>query len=168
MAPAPNGPDHSRFRCVQRFEVPFHDVDMLGHVNSVAYLRWAESARAVYQGDVLKEDVDGPRGFVVGRISLSYAQPLHFRDPVCVGVRISRIGGKSFTFEYAMWHEGNGIPAAEGESSMIAYNVVEACSIAVPQSWRTAVETYEPEPPAGLRPEFDPPTSGLTSQTSAP
>ncbi|AJT63089.1 acyl-CoA thioesterase [Streptomyces chattanoogensis] len=148
--PDPSDFDPSRFRCITRFEVPFHDVDMLGHVNSVAYLRWAESARATYQIDVLKEDVDGRRGFVVGRISFAYFQPLRFREPVCVGIRISRLGGKSFDFDYAVWRESDGAPAATGQSAMIAYNAVEEHSIPVPQAWQDAVEAFEPQPP--LRP----------------
>ncbi|MGP4000243.1 acyl-CoA thioesterase [Streptomyces sp. 8N706] len=143
--PVPESTNHdlSRFRCVTRFDVPFHAVDMLGHVNSVAYLRWAESARATYQIDVLKEEVDGPRGFVVGRIAFEYFQPLRFRDPVCVGIRISRLGGKSFDFEYAVWREGDGALAATGTSAMIAYNAVDEHSIPVPQAWRDAVEAFE-------------------------
>ncbi|MFD7239009.1 acyl-CoA thioesterase [Streptomyces syringium] len=139
--------DTSHFRCVLRFTAPFHDVDMLGHVNSVAYVRWAESARAAYQIDVLKEDVDGPRGFVVGRVSLSYFQPLRFRDPVSVGIRVARIGAKSFDFAYLMWRDGDGAVAAAGETAMIAYNAVEGHSIAVPDAWREAVTEFETIPP---------------------
>ncbi|MHB8357099.1 MAG: acyl-CoA thioesterase, partial [Vulcanimicrobiaceae bacterium] len=34
------------FPLTTRFSIPFADIDMMQHVNNVAYIRWAETMRA--------------------------------------------------------------------------------------------------------------------------
>ena len=93
------------FRCMTRFRVPFCDVDMLQHVNNVAYAVWAETIRCVYFAEVLKESLSGTNGIILARVGIDYEQPLDYREEVAVGCRISRIGRKSFDFAYEIWSE---------------------------------------------------------------
>lgn len=134
------------FRMVRPFSVEFRDVDMLGHANSVAYLTWAETARADYQVEVLEEKVDGRQGFVIGKLDFTYRQPLLFREDALIAIRVSRIGGRSFDFSYQIWSGERDFLAAEGMSSMIAYDSVARRSIAIPDRWRDRVAAYENRP----------------------
>jgi acyl-CoA thioester hydrolase len=131
---------------VRAFSVEFRDVDMLGHANSVAYLTWAETARADYQAEILREKVDGERAFVIGRLDFTYREPLFFRDDALIGIRISRLGGRSFDFSYQVWSAEREVLAAEGMSSMIAYDSLARRSIEIPDRWRELVAAYERQP----------------------
>ena len=131
------------FRCVNRFRVPYCDVDMLHHVNHASYIIWAETARCEYFTEVLKEPLDGTNGMILARLQFEYAQPLDYREEVAVGCRIARLGRKSFDFTYEIWSETRQLRAAHGVSSMVAYDYQAQTSIVVPERWRELIAAYE-------------------------
>jgi len=131
------------FRCVNRFHVPYCDVDMLHHVNHASYIIWAETARCEYFTEVLKEPLDGTNGMILARLQFEYAQALDYREEVAVGCRISRLGRKSFDFTYEIWSETRQLRAAHGVSSMVAYDYQAQTSIVVPERWRELIAAYE-------------------------
>ena len=131
------------FRCVNRFRVPYCDVDMLHHVNHASYIVWAETARCEYFTEVLKEPLDGTNGMILARLQFEYAQPLDYREEVAVGCRIARLGRKSFDFTYEIWSETRQLRAAHGVSSMVAYDYQAQTSIVVPERWRELIAAYE-------------------------
>ena len=91
------------FRLVHRFRVPFADVDMMRHVNNVAYATWAETLRTEYFGDVLEERIGGSRGIILAKTEIVYEKPIAYRENVAVGGRVGTIGGKSFAFASEVW-----------------------------------------------------------------
>ena len=110
------------FRCVERFRVPYGDVDMLQHVNHAAYLVWVETARCNYFADVLKETLNGVNGMILARLQFEYPQPLDYREEVAVACRVSRLGRRSFDFSYEIWSDTGQLRAAHGGSTMVAYD----------------------------------------------
>lgn len=136
------------FRCINRFRVPFCDIDMLGHVNHAAYVVWAETVRCIYFDDVLKESLAGQCGIILARLEFDYEQPLDYLEDVAVGCRISRIGRKSFDFAYEIWSESRKQRSAHALTTMVAYDYRAKQSIVVPDRWRELVTAYEPVAPA--------------------
>ena len=136
------------FRCVNRFRVPYCDVDMLHHVNHAAYIVWVETVRCEYFTQVLKEPMNGTNGMILARLQFEYAQPLDYREEVAVGCRISRLGRKSFDFAYEVWSETRQLLAAHGISNMVAYDYQAKASVVVPERWREIITAYEVVPPA--------------------
>ena len=49
---------------ITRFSVPFADVDMMQHVNNVAYIRWCETLRAEYFARVMGTQINSERGMI--------------------------------------------------------------------------------------------------------
>lgn len=135
------------FRCVNRFRVPFCDIDMLGHVNHAAYVVWAETVRCIYFDDVLKESLAGKFGIILARLEFDYEQPLDYLEEVAVGCRISRIGRKSFDFAYEIWSASREQRSACALTTMVAYDYQAKRSIMVPERWRELVTGYEPLAP---------------------
>lgn len=131
------------FRCVTRFRVPFHDCDMMQHVNHANYVVWSETARCVYFEEVFSDCFGGTTGIIVAHIEFDYERPIDFRDDVAVGCRISRLGSKSFDFAYEIWNEGKGFRAARGLTTVVAYDYDAKAPIAIPQRWRDLVAAYE-------------------------
>ena len=131
------------FRCVNRFRVPYCDIDMLQHVNHASYVVWAETVRCVYFDEVLGESLAGANGIILARLQMDYEQPLDYREEVAVACRISRIGRKSFDFAYEIWSDTRGERAARGISTMVAYDYESKTSIVIPQRWRDIITTYE-------------------------
>src|SRR5262245_47679808 len=81
-------------------EVPYGDVDAMGHLNNVAYLRYMEFARQKYwlalRGSRDYLDID----FVVARAEIDYRTSAHMGDLLEIEIRISRMGNSSFDFAH--------------------------------------------------------------------
>ncbi len=134
------------FPLISRFQVPFADIDMLRHVNNVAYIRWAETMRSEYFAQVMHGDIHSALGMIQATIDFTYERQLTYREQIAIGCRIPRIGTKSFDFYYEVWSETHGKRAAHGITTVVAFNFVENVSIPVPQMWRDAIATYERGP----------------------
>jgi acyl-CoA thioester hydrolase len=132
------------YRYIDRFRVPFFEIDMLRHANHIAYIRWAETARCAYFEEVLGEKITGRRGCIAARLEIDYRAPLEWRESVAIGCRISRFGKKSFDTQYEIWSESRGILAATLLVTCVAYDYETGRSIAVPDEWRRRTAEYEP------------------------
>jgi acyl-CoA thioester hydrolase len=131
------------FRYVARWRVAFSDLDMLGHVNNVTYVRWAETIRVDYVADVLGDTIDGRRGCILANQSWNYLAPIAPRSEIAVATRVSRIGTKSFEQLYEIRDETAGTVAARGSSTLVAFDYVDNLSIPVPDEWRERIRAFE-------------------------
>lgn len=138
------------FPLISRFTVPFSDVDMMQHVNNVAYIRWCEMLRAEYFARVMKVPINGEHGMIQANINFTYERELHYRDSIAIGIRVSRMGTKSWDFGYEIWSETAQARAAHGITTVVAYDFTRHGTIAIPQDWRDAIARYE----AGPQEEF--------------
>jgi acyl-CoA thioester hydrolase len=136
------------FQFVMRFRVPYHDIDMLQHVNNAAYVVWLETVRCNYFDEVLGGSLTGAKSMIVARLEMNYEHPLDYREDVAIGCRVSRIGRKSFDVAFEIWSETRHQLAVYGFSTMVAYDYNSKSSKAFPDDWREIIETYELVAPA--------------------
>jgi acyl-CoA thioester hydrolase len=136
------------FRMLRRFRVPYGDVDMMAHVNHRAYLQWSEDLRSEYFADVLGEDIRGERGMIMVKLEFTYERQLDYREDVAIGVRITRIGAKSFDFATEIWSETHQARAATGTATLVAFDYRANASIPVPAEWRARITAFEAQVPA--------------------
>ena len=134
------------FPLVSRFTVPFADVDMMRHVNNVAYIRWCEMMRAEYFAQVMGSDITSERGMIQATINFTYEQQLSYREKIAIGVKIPRLGTKSWDFYYEIWSETFDRRAAHGITTCVAYDFVHQKTIAIPDEWRASIASYEAGP----------------------
>ncbi len=134
------------FPLVSRFTVPFADVDMMQHVNNVAYIRWCEMMRAEYFAQVMNTPINGERGMIQATINFTYERELQYREAIAIGVRIPRLGTKSWDFGYEIWSETHGHRAAHGITTVVAYDFVHHATIPIPDDWRAEIAAYEAGP----------------------
>jgi len=135
---------------ISRFSIPFADIDMMQHANNVAYIRWAEMMRSEYFAQVIGTPINGDHGMIQANIAFTYERQLTYRERIAVGVRVPRIGNKSWDFEYEIWSETHAYRAAHGTTTCVAYDFVAGRTIVIPESWRTSVAAYQ----AGAQREF--------------
>jgi acyl-CoA thioester hydrolase len=134
------------FPLVMEFSVPFADVDMMQHVNNVAYIRWLETMRAEYFAQVMRTPINGDRGMIQATINFTYERQLSYREQISVGCKIPRVGNKSFDFYYEVWSRTHRQRGAHGITTMVAFDFTANQTIAVPAQWRTAIAEYESGP----------------------
>ena len=80
----------------------YSDQDPMEHVNNVAITALLESGRmhlfrAIF-GDVLER-----QGMVLARLNIDYLNEIRFPDPVDVGGRIAKVGGRSLTSQITVF-----------------------------------------------------------------
>ncbi len=110
-------------------EVPvwWGEMDAFQHLNNTEYFRHFESARVAY---FLKLDPDGAltaRGEVpmLAAASCEFRRPIVFPDTVRVGCRVTSIAEDRFFVGLRTVSLGLGKVAAEGASTLVAYNMRE-------------------------------------------
>ncbi|MEM8977912.1 MAG: thioesterase family protein [Pseudomonadota bacterium] len=87
--------------------VRFGELDVLGHVNNTAYLRWFENFRIHYFRDYGVNTYKGtPPRIVLKSISLDFKAEVLLHDDYIVTGRTASFRSSSFVMEYAVWVRG--------------------------------------------------------------
>ena len=102
------------YKVIFEHEVLFRDVDMLGHMNNVAFVALMEDARVRYW-KALGEGVEGFAGyrggvFIMAELTCRYLSQAFLDDMLVIGIRIPAVGEKSFHFEYRMEEKKSDLP----------------------------------------------------------
>ncbi|MBW6466017.1 MAG: acyl-CoA thioesterase [Brevefilum sp.] len=125
--------------------VRFADLDPQGHVNNSVYLTYLESARLGYyeQAGIWGPEAGIKTGMVVAHIDIDYLAPIFFGQAIQVGVKLARLGQKSFTLAFVIETVPGKVPLATGTSVMVAYDSNAGQSITVPPDWRQKLVYFE-------------------------
>jgi len=126
----------------------YDDLDTYGHVNNVRYGTYLEEARIDYLAEVvaggdrefLSTTSDGS-GIVIATLEIEFERPVQAGDSVVVGVRVPRLGTKSFRFEYEV-RDGDAV-AATGETTVVTYDRAAGEPQPIPEDWRDAISQFE-------------------------
>lgn len=130
-----------------RITVPiaWGEMDAMGHVNNVVYLRWFESVRMVYLQRVglmahLQEHGVGP---ILAETRCRFRIPLEYPDEVEVGARVARLDTDRFLMEYAVASRNHGRLAAEGDGLIVTYDYDAGRKAPIPEATRAAIDALE-------------------------
>ncbi len=127
-------------------EVRYGDLDPQGHLNNAKHLTYFEQARVQY---VVNLDMFGKDqsfmeiGFIVADIHITYHAPVHWGDPIKVGVRTAKIGNKSMVMEQAIVNSETGEVYSSGTVIAVTYDYAAKQTMPVPQEWREKVTDFE-------------------------
>jgi len=123
--------------------VRFADLDAMGHLNHAKYLTFMEQARVLYIQQVC-ELADGWENFgvILANITCDYHQPVAFAETVTIHTRCSRLGGKSFDFDYVLINE-KAETVATGKTVVVAFDYQSNQTVSIPDTWRNKITAYE-------------------------
>jgi len=136
-------------------DVRYGDLDPQGHVNNAKFLTYLEQARVAYftKLGLWNNHSFMGMGIIIAEIRISYHHPIRLGDPIEVGLRTARIGGKSLHMEYSIEHSHTRQIFAKASSIGVAYDYAAGNSIEVPESWRTAITVFEGSLPSPAEPK---------------
>jgi len=131
-------PEDYRYWADER--VRFYDLDLMGHVNNVAYTIYAESGRAAFLRHIGFWTETGRRQNVIARLEIDYRQELNYPNELKVGLRVLKIGGSSFTL-------GIGIFAGEAcvataQATLVRFDAETRKAIALDDADRVLLAPY--------------------------
>lgn len=134
------------FRYVTDISVRFGDLDPLGHVNNVPYVRYLEEARGGYYDDVVGvpfETLDT----VIVELHVEYRDEITRDQDVEVAVRVPELGESSVPMEYEVRatdpDTGETTVAATAETVQVNTDPDTGEAIPIPEAWRTAIADRE-------------------------
>jgi acyl-CoA thioester hydrolase len=127
------------FPFVHSETVRFSDLDAFGHVNNAVFSIYVEQARLAWFGRYAADEPMPLRDVILARTEIDFRSPVVFGETVAIGVRPSRVGTKSFEFEFEM-RVGDRL-VAEARSILVGYDYGSRQSVEVPERWRRRLQT---------------------------
>ncbi|HLF17188.1 MAG TPA: acyl-CoA thioesterase [Candidatus Thermoplasmatota archaeon] len=103
-------------------EVRFNDVDGMGHVNNALYLTYLEHCRMRFFTEVAGSKSERDFPFILAHAALDYRSPMKLGAAPQVRMWTSRIGGKSWDFDYEIKDRKNGTVYATAKTVQVAYD----------------------------------------------
>lgn len=153
------------FHFSSEVEAAFGDVDAMGHVNNVVYLKWLETARIEYwirvtgqappaspplTGRASRESglgvVSGALiDIILARTEIDYRSPVAYGETLDVFVRTSLIKWSSLVLDYAVVSQTDGRLVAEAKTVVVCYDYSLRAKKTVPEATRKGILTLDPE-----------------------
>ena len=145
-------PGISEFPVRHQVAVRFVDVDAMGHVNNANYATYFEEARVAYVRRACAEtfsdrDLGATFPFILLDLYFRYLSPVRVAEVLEVGIRLARVGGKSFDFEYLVVARSDGRAVAFGRTTQVYFNYADTRTERVPDALREAFARVEGGPP---------------------
>lgn len=133
------------FSFFHALRVRWAEVDPQGIVFNGNYLTYADvaiteyfrSLDVAYPADLLKDGGD----FFAVKTLLEYLAPARFDDSLEIGVRVSRLGGASMTFELGIWRGDEQLTS--GEVVYVHADAASRKSARLPDWLRKRVQGFE-------------------------
>ena len=134
-------PEHDRptllaeYPTVTEIPVAWGEMDAFGHVNSIVYLRYFESARITYFEALGTLETMAATGIgpILAETRCRYKLPLTYPDTVLVGARITELATDRFLMHYRVVSRRHGKVAAEGDGRIVHYDYNTKTKAALPE-----------------------------------
>ncbi len=113
--------------------IDWSEIDLFGHVNNLAILKYVQAARVSYLESVglmqsQREDKTGP---ILASISCRFRKPLFYPGKVTVHSKVGEIKNTSFTIQHEV-HDDESEIAAEAQDIIVLYDFVKGTKLAIP------------------------------------
>jgi len=136
----------SEFNFVKPIAVRFGDLDTLGHVNNVPYVRYLEEGRGSYYDEVVGvpfESLDT----VIAELQVEFKREITRGQAVEVAVRVPELGDSSVPMEYEIRatdpDADETTVAATGRTVQVNTDRETGEAVPIPEAWRSAIEAHE-------------------------
>lgn len=117
------------------------DNDVYGHVNNVTYYSYFDTAVNHHLVEAGGLDIhEGPAFGVVAETSCRFLRELGFPDIVNAGIRVTRLGNSSVTYEIGLFRGDDEAPAALGAFVHVWVDRRDRRPVPVPDAIRRALE----------------------------
>ena len=123
--------------------IDWGDLDLLGHVNNIAFSRFFQAARVEYCGHVGLNVYPGmPTGPILAASRVQFTAQLFFPGNVHIFTRAKKIGGTSIVMEHALLDD-NGALAAFAEDVVVRFDFRAGTKIPLGDEIREKIAAYE-------------------------
>jgi acyl-CoA thioester hydrolase len=134
-------PDRELFGHWSRIPTRWADNDCYAHVNNSVYYFYIDSVVNSYliEAGGLVPSTSETIGLVV-ESHCRYARPFSYPQAVEAGLRVTRIGNSSVTYEVGMFHEGDPIASVWGGFTHVFVDRIDQRPVTIPADIRNALQ----------------------------
>jgi len=134
------------FKVVTPLVPRFRDTDAMGHLNNAVYVTYFEVARTAYWR-ALTGDRDYQKvPFILAHTTIDFRSPAFVHETLLVGIRVARLGTKSFECSYRVEDEATGRLVCEGRSVQVIFDYARDASFPMPEDLKEKVRAFEGNP----------------------
>jgi acyl-CoA thioester hydrolase len=131
------------FKFTYTAPVRFSDLDVLGHVNHLAYLDILENARIAYYYQVMGLRSVQEIRFVLAELRVRYLASALLGQTLEVRFRIAWLKRSSSGFVYQVRNQASGQVLAEGDGVQVYFDLAVNRSAPMPETFRERVVAFE-------------------------
>ena len=131
------------FRLAVPLRPRFRDTDAMGHLNNAVYVTYFEIARAEYWRTMTGDPNYQQVPFILAHTTIDFRSPAYVHEMLEIGVRVSRLGAKSFEWEYRIEEQSTKRLVCEGRSVTVIYDYQALCSAPMPDALREQFRGFE-------------------------
>ena len=148
MTPPDTSPTPNPWPVQRRFFIPYHDVDVLNHLNHAAYFVYMETLRCDYYLPFLPSRDPSQLDIIILEASCRYLAQVSFGQ-IILGevVPATPIGRTSFTLLYRFRNE-KGTVTARGKTVIVCFDYGKGTKKEIPPHVRQALEAQAVDPSA--------------------
>jgi acyl-CoA thioester hydrolase len=132
----------------RRFYVPYHDLDVLDHLNHAAYFPYMETLRCDYYLPLLGTPLDPTRlDIIIAEAACRYLAPVPYGAELEGEVApASPLGRTSFTLLYRFRIVGSDVVTARGRTVVVCYDYGKGAKKEIPPDRRAFMERHTVDP----------------------
>jgi len=140
---SPTGP----WRVQRRFYVPYHDLDVLNHLNHAAYFPYMETLRCDYYLPLVGPLDPSRLDIIIAEATCRYLAPVGYGTELVGEVAPARpLGTTSFSLLYRFTIAGASTVAARGRTVVVCYDYAQSRKRPIPDDRRAVMERDAVDP----------------------
>jgi len=127
-----------------KIKVAWGDMDAMGHVNNVTFIKYLENARVEYLERImmLKSDRTTQLGPILLQINCRYIQPTFYPDNLTIQTNVTKVGNTSMVLIHEIVSEKLG-KVAQGESVVVFYDPIKKEKCIIPDDIKAIIGEIE-------------------------
>jgi acyl-CoA thioester hydrolase len=137
------------YRLKMPIRTRFRDTDMLGHVNNAVYSTYFEAGRLEYWAEFTGSYSFKNWPFILARSEIDFLAEAHAAQDLTLGVRVARLGKKSFDLEYLLVRDEDGLAIARGRSVQVMFDYRTKKTMPISDDARARLTEFEGRGPLG-------------------
>ena len=123
--------------------IDWSDLDLLGHVNNLAFSKFIQAARVEYCGHVGLDVYPGmTTGPILAASRVQFLSQLYFPGSVRILTRCKKVGSTSIVMEHALYRD-DGTLCAVAEDVVVRYDFAAKTKIPLDNAIREKIVSYE-------------------------
>jgi acyl-CoA thioester hydrolase len=124
--------------------IDWSEIDLFGHVNNLAILKYVQAARVNYLElvDMMRLQTEKKMGPILASTNCQFRKPLFYPGTVTAYSRVDSIKNTSFRITHLIYNEKNEL-AAEAHDIIVFYDFTKNTKLAIPETIRRKIEALE-------------------------